>query len=139
MSEDCVHGLILIVDDNKVLTNSMALLLTVAGFEVEISYCGHDALECLRHRTPDIIISDLDMPNGNGYALLEAVRSSDLWRHIRFIVASAKYAYEDLMHVLDMGADDYVPKPYDIYDILDAIQRSAADVIFEPQPQHMAG
>lgn len=139
MCENCVSGTILIVDDHKVLTNSIALLLTVAGFEVDTAYSGSEALAIMQRKTPDIIISDIAMPNGNGYDLLRAVRGSARWQHIRFIVASAQYTYDDLMLALEMGADDYVPKPYDIYDILDAIQRSAADVVLEPGLSHMVG
>jgi len=139
MCESCVSGTILIVDDNKVLTNSIALLLTIAGFEVQTAYCCGEALAVLQQKTPAIIISDIDMPNGSGYDLLKAVREADLWQHIRFIFASAKYTYDDLMTALEMGADDFVPKPYDIYDLLDAIQRTAADTFFAPTEQHMAG
>ncbi len=118
--------LVLLVDDYAPLLRNMAFLLELAGFEVTTARDGQEALDGLRQRTPDLIISDIDMPRLNGYDLLRQVRAQPEWMGVPFIFISARYTWEDLMLGLELGADDYVPKPFDIYDLLDAIGRTLA-------------
>jgi DNA-binding response OmpR family regulator len=119
------HGeRILLVEDNPRLLRSMAFLLHVIGFEVMTACDGIEALELLRMRTPDIILSDIDMPYLDGYELLRQVRLDVRWSKIPFIFASDKYSLDDLMYALDLGADDYLPKPFDIHDVLEVIERA---------------
>lgn len=117
---------ILLVDDYAPLARNSAFLLNLAGFEVVTASDGLEALDCLRQRTPDLIISDIDMPRLDGYDLLRQVRAQPEWVGVPFIFISGRYTWEDLMLGLELGADDYVPKPFDIYDLLDAIGRTLA-------------
>lgn len=123
------HGLILLVDDHAPLLRNMAFLLEVAGFDVITARSGMEAIDALRQQIPDVIISDVNMPGMDGYELLTRVRSAANWQHLPFIFASAKYEMHDLLYGLDLGANDYIPKPFDIYDVLDAIQRTAPHLI----------
>lgn len=119
------HGeRILLVEDNPRLLRSMAFLLHVVGFEVMTACDGIEALDLLRLRIPDIIVSDIDMPHLDGYELLKQVRLDVRWSRIPLIFASDKYSLDDLMFALDMGADDYLPKPFDIHDALEVIERA---------------
>jgi DNA-binding response OmpR family regulator len=122
-------GLILLVEDHAPLLRSMAFLLEVAGFDVVTAANGEEALSALRKQTPDLVISDVSMPDVDGYELLRRLRASSQWRKLPFIFASARYEMEDLMYGLELGANDYVPKPFDIYDVLDAIQRTVPGLI----------
>ena len=123
------HGLILLIDDHIPLLRSMAFLLEVAGFDVVTATSGMEAIDALRQQTPDLIISDVNMPGMDGYELLQRIRSAANWQDIPFIFASAKYEMHDLLYGLELGANDYIPKPFDIYDVLDAIQRTAPQLI----------
>ena len=125
------HGLILLVDDHLPLLRNMAFLLEIAGFDVLTATNGTQALELLRQQTPDLVISDVNMPGVDGYELLRRVRSTANWKNLPFIFASAKYEMHDLLYGLELGANDYIPKPFDIYDVLDAIQRTAPHLIQE--------
>lgn len=119
------HGeRILLVEDNAKLLRSMAFLLNVVGFEVMTACDGIEALEILRMRTPDIILSDIDMPKLNGYELLRQVRLDVRWSGIPLVFASDRYSLDDLMFALDSGADDYLPKPFDIHDVLEVLERA---------------
>ncbi len=119
------HGeRILLVEDNTRLLRSAAFLLTVAGFEVITAADGKAALKSLNIQTPQLIIADTDMPELNGYELLRQTRACPQWASIPVIFTSDKYNLDDLMFALDLGAADYVPKPFDIYDLLDAIKRT---------------
>jgi len=117
-------GLILLVDDSTPLLRNAAFLLEVAGYKVLTAGNGVEGMEVLRRRTPDLIISDIDMPAMDGYQFLQKVRAHRRWRALPFIFISDRYELDDLMYGLDLGADDYVPKPFDIYDLLDAIRRT---------------
>jgi|SRR5690606_25022230 CheY-like chemotaxis protein len=125
------HGTrILLVEDNAPLLRSLSFLLTVLGCEVASASDGEAALESLRTYPPDLVISDIDMPGLNGYELLQRTRSHPATASIPVILTSDRYSLDDLMYALDLGADDYLPKPYDIHDVIDAIERTLP-------PQHL--
>ena len=130
-------GTILLVDDHLPLLRNMAFLLEVAGFDVISATDGQEALKILEEHTPDLVISDVKMPRLDGYGLLKAIRNDVRWHDLPFIFASAQYQLKDLVYGLDLGANDYVPKPFDIYDVLDAIQRTVPSLINEQR--RMAG
>jgi CheY-like chemotaxis protein len=125
------YGLILLVDDHVKLLNNMAFLLEIAGFDVLTARNGVEALEILRKQTPDLVISDVNMPGMDGYEFLQRVRSNPQTQYLPFIFASAKYEMHDLLYGLELGANDYIPKPFDIYDVLDSIQRTVPHLISE--------
>jgi DNA-binding response OmpR family regulator len=128
------HGeQILLVEDNPRLLRGMAFLLTIVGFEVEAVSSAEAALTSLQSYVPHLIISDTDMPGMNGYDLLQQVRGCEAWQHTPFIFVSEKYDFENFMFALDLGADEYVPKPFDINDVLDAIERTLLPQPFQPQ------
>jgi CheY-like chemotaxis protein len=122
-------GTILLVEDHAPLRRNLAFLLEVAGFDVMSAADGQEALAALASHTPDLIMADTEMPNLDGYGLLQQVRNSLHWHQLPFIVMSSSYEYDDLMHALSLGASDYLPKPFDIYDVLDTIQRCAPQLI----------
>ena len=129
MYQHTTFGTILIVDDYLPLLRNMAFLLEITGFDVLTATDGQRALEVLEKHSVDLLISDIDMPNMDGYDLLHALRNDVRWHNLPFIFASAHYELDDLLHGLEMGANDYVPKPFDIYDVLDAIQRTVPHLI----------
>lgn len=125
------HGeQILLVEDNARLLRSTAFLLTIVGFDVVTASDGQAALEALQTCTPNLIISDTHMPETDGYELLRQVRSNPLSSSTPFIFTSDKYELDDLMYALDLGADDYLPKPFDIHDVMEVIERT---LVTEPR------
>jgi DNA-binding response OmpR family regulator len=128
------HGeQILLVEDNPRLLRSMAFLLTIVGFEVAAVSSAEDALKSLDSYVPHLIISDIDMPGMNGYDLLRQVRGCEAWHKTPFIFISDKYGFEDFMFALDLGVDEYVPKPFDITDVLEAIERTLQPELVQTQ------
>lgn len=122
-------GTILLVDDYPPLLRNMAFLLEITGFNTLTASSGAEALLIMDAQTPDLIISDIEMPGMDGFAFLSAVRKDERWQATPLIFISGRYELEDVMHGLDLGADDYLPKPFDIYDVLDSIQRTAPHLI----------
>ena len=138
MNQHTTVGTILIVDDYLPLLRNMAFLLEMTGFDVLTATDGQRALEVLETHCVDLVISDIDMPTLDGYGLLRTLRNDVRWHSLPFIFASAHYELDDLMYGLEMGANDYVPKPFDIYDVLDAVQRTVPNLITE-LPHQLAG
>lgn len=126
-------GMILLVEDSVPLLRNAAFLLAVAGYKVLTATNGREGIDTLRRQRPDLIVSDIEMPEMDGYQFLQKVRADRRWRTIPFIFVSGKYELDDLMYGLDLGADDYLPKPFDIYDLLDAIQRTLPQITDDSQ------
>ena len=123
MAKRTPEPVILLAEDHVPLLRNLAFLLTIAGYEVITAGNGLEALNALKNRTPDLIISDIDMPCMNGFELLGRVRASQSHRTVPFVFISDRYGLEDITRSLDLGADDYVPKPFDLNDVLHAVDR----------------
>ena len=138
LHQHTILGTILIVDDYLPLLRNMAFLLEMIGFNVLTASDGCRALEVLENHNIELVISDIDMPLLDGYGLLRTLRNDVRWHNLPFIFASGNYELDDLLFGLDQGANDYVPKPFDIYDMLDAIQRTSPHLI-NGQSHRLAG
>ncbi|RIB20668.1 hypothetical protein C2G38_2303194 [Gigaspora rosea] len=103
---------ILLVDDNNDMRDYLASLLK--EFDIHCACDGQDAIRVLKklYRLPDLILSDITMPNMNGYELLNALRSNAKTQEIPVILLSAKAGEDSMIEGLDRGADDYLIKPF---------------------------
>lgn len=101
---------ILVAEDDKFLASAYKLKLGKAGHELKIVYDGNEVLAALDSFLPDIIILDLVMPKKDGFAVLEALKSSDKWKVIPVIVASNLGQSEDIVKATQLGANDYIVK-----------------------------
>ncbi|GAB4472080.1 MAG: response regulator [Anaerolineae bacterium] len=115
---------ILVVEDEEPLLLGIRDMLEVEGYEVTLATDGEEALHLLQSMTshPDLIISDIRMPNLDGYGFLEAVRGFQEYVSVPFIFLSAKGDKEDVRMGRLRGADDYVPKPFDYEDLLVSVK-----------------
>ena len=106
---------ILLVEDNASILFNISLLLELNNFEVVTATNGKNALEKLDtlDKMPDLILSDILMPEINGYQLLETISDNPKWDMIPFIFLSAKAAPDDIRLGKLLGADDYLTKPVD--------------------------
>jgi CheY-like chemotaxis protein len=102
---------VLIADDNADMRRYVARLLRTRC-EVATATDGRSALECIRRRQPDLIISDVMMPGMDGFGLLRELRADPSLRHIPVILLSARAGEEARIEGLDAGADDYLTKPF---------------------------
>lgn len=119
-------GRILIVDDEPQIRRALRTTLTAHGFEVETAEDGDDALVRIATWTPDAIVLDLVMPGKDGF---EVLRDTRTWSQVPIVVLSARGQESDKVHALDMGADDYLTKPFGIQELLArlrAVMRRAA-------------
>lgn len=101
---------VLVVEDDKFLGSAYKAKLTKAGFEVQISTDGVEAMEWLANNTPDIILLDLVMPRKDGFATLEEVRAQEKFQTLPIVVTSNLGQKEDLDKAKSLGATDYIIK-----------------------------
>jgi CheY-like chemotaxis protein len=108
--------LILIVDDEFDLTSTFDMLFQINGFETVTANNGHQALERIRERVPDIIMSDCMMPVMDGIALSRHVRNNPATAHIPIILMSAIPQQKNLADAVD---SEFMQKPFRFRDVLD--------------------
>jgi putative two-component system response regulator len=102
---------ILIVEDNDVLRQGLEALLQAEGYLVLTAGHGHEALDQMHSTPPDLILSDISMPEMDGYTLFERVRAHPDWVSIPFIFLTARRGREDIFAGKKLGAEDYLVKP----------------------------
>lgn len=100
---------VLVVDDETRILNFLKAKLKVSGYEVFTATNGQEALEIVHTEEPDLIVLDLLMPKMNGFDMLRQLRT---FSSVPVIILSAKGANGDKIQGLTMGADDYLPKPF---------------------------
>jgi two-component system alkaline phosphatase synthesis response regulator PhoP len=103
---------ILIVDDDKEVVRLMRSYLEQSGYEVLVAYNGETALHILRRDRPDLLLLDLMLPDRDGWDITRTVRNDPTLRHTPIIMLTARVEDTDKIVGLEIGADDYVTKPY---------------------------
>ncbi len=111
-----VNKLILAVDDDQDNLTLMSLTLQYEGYRVETASSGEEALERLKTLTPDLVLLDINMPGMSGYETLAEIRKRE--KYLSVIFVSARNDTDDVVKGLDMGADDYVCKPFDPIELI---------------------
>lgn len=106
---------VLTVDDDPAILRTLSINLKARGYEVEIATDGRSALQIVHERMPDVILLDLGLPDLDGIAVLRQVRS---FSQVPVIVVSARGESDDKVEALDLGADDYVSKPFSMEELL---------------------
>ncbi len=118
---------VLVVDDEPQIRRALRTALGGHGYEVELAEDGAIALDALALRLPDLVLLDLVMPKVDG---LEVVRQTRGWSQVPIIVLSARGEERDKVAALDLGADDYLTKPFGMEELLArvraALRRSGA-------------
>jgi signal transduction histidine kinase len=115
-------GLILIVEDNKIMLDGIRDILEMADFQVATALDGQQALHWMEQHHPDLIVSDIMMPRMDGYELFSTVRANPKWLSVPFIFLTAKDQRTDVRLGKQLGADDYLTKPFDPEDLLVAVE-----------------
>jgi DNA-binding response OmpR family regulator len=113
---------ILLVEDDTSLRENVAELLELSGFEVCTASNGLIAVDMAKKELPDLVLCDIMMPELDGYGVLEELSSHDSTRQIPFIFVSAKTEKQDVRRGMNLGADDYLTKPFEEEELLSAIE-----------------
>ncbi len=119
--------LILVVDDSNVIRNIVRDGLVKAGFQVVVAENGKKALEVLKEHKPDLIISDLAMPEMDGYSFCSAVRLNPFWKTIPFVVMSTTSDRFVMRRMMQRGACAYFVKPFNIEQLVINAEKLLSD------------
>lgn len=114
---------ILVIEDEKNIRNRIVDTLELAEepYQIFAAQHGREGLEMAKREMPDLIISDVMMPEMNGYEVLKALRSDEATATIPFIFLSAKADISHIREGMNLGADDYLPKPFSIDELLSVV------------------
>lgn len=114
---------ILVIEDNLEIRENTAEILELSNYQVFTADNGKKGVEVALSTHPDLIVCDIMMPQLDGYGVLNIVHNNPNLRNTPFIFLSAKTEKGDLRRGMQLGADDYIPKPFDTTDLLDAVER----------------
>lgn len=107
--------LILVIDDDADIRRSLSRELALAGYDTLAAADGVEGRELFEHHQPDLVVTDVSMPRADGFAVISAVRRVD---RTPILVLSVRGEEEDKVRALDLGADDYVTKPFSLRELL---------------------
>lgn len=119
---------IVVAEDEEAIRDNIVRLLRLEGYEVAAGADGAEALALVHERAPDLILSDVMMPRLDGLGLLQAVREDPLTQAIPFVFLTARAEHGDRRQGMDLGADDYLIKPFNREELLSAVRSRLARV-----------
>lgn len=112
------HARILVAEDDPVTARFVTSLLSEKGYEVLLAEDGDRASELASNAGPDLILCDLVLPYRDGFDLLREFRADDRLRRVPVILLSMRDREEDVVRAFELGADDYVVKPFNARELL---------------------
>jgi DNA-binding response OmpR family regulator len=124
-------GRILVVDDEIYIVHILDFSLGMEGYEVLTALDGEQALERLKSDKPDLVVLDIMMPKLDGYEVCRAIKSDPDTRHIPVILLSAKGRNVDQKMGFDVGADDYITKPFSPRKLVERINSLLGQAVSE--------
>ncbi len=122
---------ILIIEDETDIRKDLARALELSGYDTLQCENGNEGVLCALTHFPDLIISDIMMPEMDGYGVLDELQKSSKTNTIPFIFLSAKSSRGDVRDGMNLGADDYITKPFDIDELISAVDRRLSKKIIE--------
>ena len=114
---------ILVVDDEKALVSLVTLHMQMAGYEVFFANDGWSALDICKRDKPDLVILDLMLPKLNGWEVCRRIKEDDSIKDIAVLMLSARSEVDDKVRGFNVGADDYVTKPFSPKELVARVKR----------------
>jgi DNA-binding response OmpR family regulator len=119
-------GRILVVEDDFDISNMLRIYFGGQGYEVQVAPRGGDALNATKRQLPNLILLDIMLPDMNGYDVCRELRTTSRTSHIPIIFLTQKDERSDRITGLELGADDYIIKPFDIEELKLRVQNALA-------------
>jgi len=134
---------LLVVEDDTDISNMLKIYFSGLGYDVDVAARGSEALEKTHQVLPHLIVLDIMLPDIDGYEVCRTLRTSTRTSHIPVIFLTQKDERRDRLQGLEMGADDYITKPFDIEElklrVMGAIRRSEREALTDPRSGLPAG
>ncbi len=134
MSSQSTRQRILVVDDDREIVRLVRAYLEQAGYHVQTAYDGETALHVLRSERPDLMVLDLMLPDRDGWDITRLARGDSGLAHIPIIMLTARVDDTDKILGLELGADDYITKPFNPREVVarvrSVLRRSQPDATF---------
>jgi two-component system alkaline phosphatase synthesis response regulator PhoP len=108
---------VLIVDDEMDALLSLKVALEAEGYNVAEAKDGYEAINKVHSEKPDVILLDLMIPGIDGFEVCNQLKSDDMYRHIPIIMLTARGEIDDKVEGIELGADDYVTKPFNLKEL----------------------
>jgi len=115
---------VLVVDDDRDIVRALNLRLRQAGYTVSTAYDGYEAVRAARAERPDLILLDIKLPAGDGFSVMARLRESSDTSHIPVVFLTANPQTSNWQSALEMGAVDFIPKPYEGKELLRVVKRA---------------
>ena len=119
---------VVVADDHEVARKLVAQTLESIGFDVVGVADGHAAVESAGTRLPELMLVDVNMPGLNGFEVLRRIKNAPDLAHIPVVMLTASGASEDVARALDLGAADYLTKPFSPAELLARVSRLARQI-----------
>ncbi len=136
-------GRILVVEDDADISKMLKIYFDSQGYEVLVAMRGNDALEVCRTKLPNVVVLDIQLPDIDGYEICRILRSNTRTSYVPIIFLTQKDERSDKIAGLELGADDYITKPFDIEELKlrveGAIRRSQREALTHPVTNLPAG
>jgi DNA-binding response OmpR family regulator len=113
---------VLLVEDDPVILRLLEVNFDLEGFDVVVAHDGAEGIDLARSERPDLVISDIMMPNVSGLELVAALKGDGTTAGIPIILLSAKAQSADVKAGMEAGADDYVTKPFEPLELVDRVR-----------------
>ncbi len=113
---------VLVVDDDPLLTRLVRINLELSDFQVEEVWDGSSAMQVLEKNPPDLLILDIMMPRMDGWDILKLVRENPALLELPVVILTARAQEEDALKCWEMGADDYITKPFSSIRLSDGVK-----------------
>ena len=132
---------VLVIDDNKDIRENTAEILDLAGYKTFTAENGKKGVDVALREKPDVIVCDIMMPELDGYGVLHLLKKNPETQDIPFVFLTAKTERSNFRKGMEMGADDYITKPFDDIELLNAIEvrLKKAEVLANKYPSSPQG
>jgi DNA-binding response OmpR family regulator len=137
------EGRILVVEDDLDISKMLRIYFDSQGYEVLVANRGNDALEICRRKLPNVVVLDIQLPDIDGYEICRQLRNNTRTSYVPIIFLTQKDERSDKIAGLELGADDYITKPFDIEELKlrveGAIRRTKREALTHPVTNLPAG
>ncbi|MCU7497423.1 MAG: response regulator transcription factor [Ignavibacteria bacterium] len=112
---------VIVIEDDPFLLQNIEIILEAEGFRAFTAECGKKAIKLIEEIIPDVIVSDIMLPDMDGFEILKHVRMNPEVQDLPFLFLTARTDHKDLRQGMSLGADDYLTKPFNAKELVEAI------------------